>query len=122
MTFRELDGDIVLSAPNSPLEQWYSAVRDMDVADLEIGDIARSLHQDLFLETIVPVALRRLEADPLAGELYGGELLVAMKGIGRGFWLSHPEEANRLVTIAKQAMELSLDSDLNLTARDLIGM
>jgi len=49
----------------------------------------------------VPLALARLEHDPLAeGDFYPGDLLVAALRVPPAYWQSRPAEAARLRSIA----------------------
>lgn len=95
-TFRELDsaaGRPPLPPPppegEFPLPAWYRSVIDVAIDDLTTEDLARACRQDVHLKEVVPRALEILKNDPLAGEFYDGELMVAMLGIQSEFWLAN---------------------------------
>jgi hypothetical protein len=61
---------------------------------------------------LVPLALARLEVNPLAeGDFYPGDLLVAVLRVAPAYWQSHPDEAARLRTIAGSADLDELDAE-----------
>jgi hypothetical protein len=65
---------------HKPLEQFT-------VADLQIF-----IGQNMSLEYLLPIAIERLEDDPLVeGDYYCGDLLVAVLKIEPRFWSEHPE-------------------------------
>ena len=105
-TFRQIEQHLGLnmssSLGESPLEAWYERVRDKQLAEFSDEDLAKSCRQELFLDFVVPFAVERIETDPLAGELYDGELLEAVALIMRGFWLEHQSLANRLCRVITQ--------------------
>ena len=92
LTFRELDGDEPLPDPQWPLEHWYIRVRDIKIAELSAGDLARAVRQDVFVSEILPDCLALLRHEPLIGEMYDGELLVALAKYSERFWEGHPRE------------------------------
>lgn len=89
-TFRSLVGESS-SADTSALGAWYARVAEVPVEQLQIGDLCRAVRQELALPYIVPIAVELVSSEPSAGELYDGELAVALARIPRDFWA-----ANRL--------------------------
>lgn len=83
-TFREL---LLINnsnyAPNnrSSLDEWFSGVLAVSLDELEVGDIARAIRQELFLEEILPKAEVILRQDPLAGEGYDGQLISSIASL-----------------------------------------
>jgi hypothetical protein len=118
-TFRYLDGNIDYVPPASALEEWYNQVRDTPLENMGIGDLARACRQNIFPSAVVPICLLRLEEDPLAGDLYDGELLLALKGLPRDYWATHPQEKSEFLRLAERAVNESGDSELKITPRDL---
>jgi CDI immunity proteins len=52
------------------------------------------------LDALVPLALERLEADPLAeGDYYPGDLLAAVLAIPSAHWLAHTRQRDRLSAV-----------------------
>lgn len=83
-TFREL---LLIKNSNyvpnnlSSLDEWFSGVLDISLDELEVGDVARAIRQELFLEEILPIAEVILRQDPLAGEDYDGQLISSIASL-----------------------------------------
>jgi len=120
LTFRDLDGNIPLPIPSSMLENWYISVRDIKVAELGIGDLARACRQNEFVEEVVPYCLKELKRDPLAGVLYLGELAKALTQIPTEYWTSHTIEKDTFLALAKHGYEESENKYLNISEADLL--
>jgi hypothetical protein len=114
-TFRELDGDFPLPISSSALEDWYIEVRDTPITGLTLGDLARACRQAIFPEAVVPVCLDRLEVDPLAGDLYDGDLVRALKGLPKDYWRTHRVEMERFLSLAERAFQAGDDLELLIT-------
>jgi len=71
------------------------------------------------LDQIIPIALDLLEADPLAGEFFDGELLVAMKAVSMAYWRDNRTQRDRLLDIIHSCM-LGLSGDIKKDADDLV--
>lgn len=80
------------------------AARSKPISRLSVGDLRLLIGQRMGLDYLVPIALAVLENDPLAHEHYRGELLIALLGVPREFWIAHAELAVRLVEL-KQLVE-----------------
>jgi hypothetical protein len=109
VTFRSLESDadrrLIADSGNSPLESWYRRVRDTPLDKLNSGDLSRACRQQLYPTAVVPIAIAKIEKEPLAGELYDGELLVALKSVSRDYWSAHSAEAFGIASIAKSILE-----------------
>ncbi|MBK4717120.1 MULTISPECIES: contact-dependent growth inhibition system immunity protein [Tenebrionibacter/Tenebrionicola group] len=68
---------------DSPLDQWFSGVVDIPIDQLDVGDIARSIRQDVFLADVLPRAEALLKDDPLAGDDYDGQLISSIASLNR---------------------------------------
>jgi hypothetical protein len=117
ITFRTLDEQegFYLTAPLSrewPLEKWFASLYDVPLHQFTDFDLARSLRQGIHVEAVVPYSLRALERNPLAGELYDGELLTAMIHLPQDYWLVHVQERDALTRIVQHALLTSDDEDL----------
>jgi len=121
LTFRHLDGNITLSPPTSALEEWYIQIRDTTLYDLKLDDLARACRQRLYLDQIVPICLHELEKNPLAGELYDGEVIYALKQVPEDYWLHNQIHLRRFINLTKLAFSQSGDPNLELTEKDLIN-
>ncbi|MEQ1830686.1 MAG: contact-dependent growth inhibition system immunity protein [Pirellula sp.] len=84
----------------SMLDEWYASIRNVPVDELQIGDLARACRQKLHLRLIVPVIANELRLDPLAGEIYDGELVKSLLSVPRLYWVENPVDAKDLLDIA----------------------
>ena len=104
-TFRQLesprDANPNANVGGSPLEIWYRSVRDKPISQFTYNDLCKACRQGLYPEVMVPVAIENLRKEPLAGESYDGELIVAMKSVDSNFWLAHASLALEVASIAK---------------------
>lgn len=72
-----------------PLVIWYNKIRSKYILELNDGDVAKLIRQELFLKYIVPEAIRRLKKNPTIGELYTGEMLTALYKLDNTFWIDN---------------------------------
>jgi len=82
-----------------PLPAWYRAVSETPLDELGVEDICKACRQQVHLEHVVPLALRILKTEPLAGEMYDGELLVSLKSAPSDYWIAHQDEVSSLKSI-----------------------
>jgi|WetSurMetagenome_2_1015567.scaffolds.fasta_scaffold509111_1 hypothetical protein len=101
-----------------PLPSWYREVRDIPLGQLSIGDICKACRQRIHLNYIAPIALDLLEANPLAGEMFDGELLLAMKAVPEAYWREDRIQRNRLLGILRSFMP-DLSGDIKKDVDDL---
>ena len=72
-------------------------LRRRPIDKLGIEDLRVLIAQQEGLDVLLPLALDRLEQDPLAeGDFYPGDLLVAVMRVPPAYWQAHPTEATRL--------------------------
>ena len=81
-TLRDLAKGGVVGEGHSGLEEWYRKVEVVPLLELSDGDLARACRQNLFLESIIPIALERIRASPAAGDLYDGEIARSLIATG----------------------------------------
>ncbi len=117
-TFRQLDGGTDLA--KSSLDDWYDGIRDVKLRELQDGDLARCCRQNLFNEYVVPVAIDRLQLRPLAGDVYDGELLAAMKSIEMAYWTANQAESKLLREIAVRAKVDTDDDEIRDDVEELV--
>ena len=67
--------DIKNLKATSPLDIWFNALVQKERSQLKLSDISRMLRQDIYIDLALPLAWDRLVDDPLAGEMYEGQLL-----------------------------------------------
>ncbi|MEP4077926.1 contact-dependent growth inhibition system immunity protein [Haloferula sp.] len=78
-------------------------------------DLRVLIGQSIGLDYLIPVALRRLEADPFSsGDLYPGALLVAVLAASKDWWLTNPEAEVRALQVLYRVEDLrdSIDSEI----------
>lgn len=60
-------------------------------------DLRIMIGQQISLPLLIPLAVERLEAEPLAeGNYYPGDLLAAVLKVDRAFWPEHPDSFQRI--------------------------
>ncbi len=107
-------------AEEYPLPAWYRAVRETTLNRLSLEDISKALRQRIHPEVVVPLALHLLTSNPLAGELYDGELLASFKGVTPDYWPAHSRDAATLVEVVERLVQDSeLDDDIRRDADEL---
>ena len=111
VTFSVLDRE--KGIPESPpisdgkysLPAWYFSIRDVPLDALGIEDISKAVRQNIHLEHSVALALKRLQAEPLAGEMFQGELLCSLKSVPTSYWPKHPIEQQSLNTVINAVLQ-----------------
>jgi hypothetical protein len=107
-SFQDLDRRQGLSGDLGPLEfpsglvLWYHRIYEVPVGRFTVDDLARAVLQDCHLDYILPLALRELEKNPLAGEFYDGELLCSLLGRPPYEWKSRPDYLRRVLEIVRR--------------------
>ena len=105
-----------------PLPAWYRAVCETPLDDLGLEDICKACRQQIHLEHVVPLALRILKTEPLAGEMYDGELLVSMKSVPSDYWPAHRDELLSLKSnIEAVCRSESVGDDLRRSMQELLA-
>lgn len=124
MTFRQLEpshsGRSEPDPNNSPLDGWYCRIRDTPISEFADEDLGRACRQAIYVDHIVPIAIARLEAEPLAGDMYDGELLVAMKSIPVNYWRNDQQSSERLLKVVERVKQLSDDQDIIHDVNELV--
>jgi hypothetical protein len=111
------------SGEEYPLEAWYRSVRDLPLDELTTEDLSRALRQNIHLDHIVPLALKILGAEPLAGEMYDGELLVSLKAVPPRYWSRHEDERRSLRSSIEAALRMEeATEDVRTDARELLKL
>ncbi len=101
-----------------PLVQWFASVYETPLADFTHGDLARACRQRTFYDHVVPYALAVLRKNPLAGELYDGELLTALLRLPQEYWDNHHHEKGVLRAVMMRAYVQTDDAELQATIMD----
>ena len=72
-------------------------LRRKPLCEFTVGDLRIMIGQRISLPILIPLAVERLEEEPLAeGSFYPGDLLNAVFGAGEEFWASHPDSFQRV--------------------------
>lgn len=75
-------------------------LRDLTNEELRVG-----LGQQVGVTYLVPLAIKRLEADPLLeARLYGGDLLQSLLDVPFDYWLRHPDLQQKADCLATTTM------------------
>lgn len=88
----------------SSLSDWYRSVREIPIADLDLGDLCRAVRQRLFIAHVLPIAVSYLETDVLAGDDYDGQLISSLHALTQVDWRNCPAEAQRTEQILRGAL------------------
>ncbi|WP_152392611.1 contact-dependent growth inhibition system immunity protein [Paenibacillus guangzhouensis] len=80
------------------LDNWYNRLICKSVDEIDIEDTSRMLSQNIFVELGIKRALEILSADPLAGEMYEGQLLGLLYSID----LNEFEDLSQLKLLLQQ--------------------
>jgi len=105
-----------------PLAAWYRAVYHTPIDELSIEDIAKALRQQIHPEHVVPMGLRILESDPLAGEMYDGEVLASLKAVACDYWRIHPEDTAALGAVIERLLQdTAIADDVRRDADEVRG-
>jgi hypothetical protein len=82
------------------------AARQKPLAELTVEDLRVLIGQNESLGRLVPLALLRLEENPLSeGDYYPGDLLNAVLTVSGDFWRDHDELASELDGILREVEE-----------------
>ncbi len=87
-------------------------LRQKPLAEFTVEDLRIMIGQRIGLPFLVPLAVERLEEEPLAaGDFYPGDLLQAVLRAGETFWVDHPDSLQRVRKIVGRVKDLlpSLD-------------
>ena len=66
---------ITFEEPLYPLQKWHNLLIEKTVDEITIADVLRMLRQNEFVDLALSKAIRFLQQDLFAGELFEGELL-----------------------------------------------
>jgi len=103
-----------------PLPAWYRSVREVPIDKLSIEDIAKALRQQIHPEHVVPRALQILQTDPLAGEMYDGELFASLNGVTPDHWVNHSDDTALLRLVIERLLpDPTIADDIRRDAEEL---
>jgi len=64
-----------------PLDEWYKALINKRIKDLNINDICKMLRQGIFVEIAIKKAIEILKQNPKTGDFYDGQLIKSICAI-----------------------------------------
>lgn len=100
-------------------------LRRKPLAEFTVEDLRIMIGQKVGLAFLVPLAIERLELEPLvAGDYYPGDLLQSVLRINRAFWVDHPSCFERVRQVVCQVRELipSLEEVDRATIQDVLAV
>jgi len=109
---------------DSHLVRTCHRLRRVPLENFSDGDLRIMIGQQIGLLRLVPIALEKLEEDPLVdAELYPGDLLNAVLGIPESFWIKHTDMRAVLCRVVAKAKELltSIDEVFERSVRDILA-
>lgn len=90
---------------DSYLVQTCHALRHKPLGAFSVEDLRIMIGQKISVPILVPLALERLEDNPLAaGDFFLGDLLKNVLQIDASYWHAHPEHHRRAREIANRAL------------------
>ena len=98
---------------DSHLATAIHELRNKAIGQFSAEELRITIGQSVGLPNLVPIAISRLERDPLIeGDFYPGDLLSAVLRVAESFWDSNPALRERLLPVAKLARDRSDESDV----------
>jgi hypothetical protein len=110
-TLEELDGEH-WHEPNADATGLIRAcyrLRKVPVGTLSNDDLRLLLDQQIGTVWLVPIALARLSKEPLAGDIYPGDLLNAVLTTDSKHWETHPDDRASLWAIRTALDQIGSD-------------
>ena len=108
---------------HSSLVTTCHRLRRKPLNQFTVGDLQIMIGQQISLPILVPLALERLEDEPLAeGRYYPGDLLGAVLKIDERFWSNHADSFQRIRRVVCRVREIlpSLDEVIRPDAQRLL--
>jgi hypothetical protein len=123
LTFRQIENSKGIAVSNdafdSSLSNWYQDVRDKPIDQFMDKDFGIACRQQVYMEFVVPVLLSRLKSEPLAGDMYDGELLIAIAALPKQFWTDNTVARNALRTFLDSIVVETNDEDITAALHNL---
>jgi hypothetical protein len=92
---------------NSHLVRTIHRLRRKPLAEFDVEDLRIVIRQGIGLPFLIPLAMERLEEDPLAGgDFFDGDLLQAVLEGGEAFWGNRSDLVQRLRKVIQRAIDL----------------
>ena len=92
---------------DSHLVQECHRLSRVPLKDFTIENLRIMIGQNFNLNYLIPLAIEKLEQNPLAeGDYYAGDLLVNVLRSDSKFWLKFPNLKSKVIQIADKAFEI----------------
>ena len=119
-TLEQLDGEVwpEPNATDTRLVRECHRLRRVPVGDLTINDLRELIGQQIGIEWLVPLALGHLDNDPLAGELYPGDVLNAVLRCDQVYWNENPAQLIALWRVRDALEQLQTEASKLLARPD----
>ena len=92
----------------SPVTKRCHELRTKPLRDFTIEDLRTMIGEQIALRQLVPIALERLQADPLAeGDCFPGDLLASLLRVNAAYWEWSPDYDQWLRDLTEQAEQRS---------------
>ena len=107
-TLQNLENSEWLSSDyDSRLIRRIKELRKIPLYEYSIEDLRIMISENVGLEYLIPLALEKLHEDILAeGNLYKGDLLLAVVNSRDAFWKNHPSYQNELIELVEKNKEI----------------
>ncbi len=87
------------------LESWYRDNRLKPFDQFTSWDVSRAITQRICFEQLIPIAIKLLQANPMAGEWYEGDLIDSMRKVPVSYWQAHSDQRDAMRIICNQVVQ-----------------
>ncbi|KQU63311.1 hypothetical protein ASG66_02550 [Bacillus sp. Leaf406] len=94
------------SQADYPLDEWYNTLLNKDCTELDINDLCRMIQQDIFIEIAVDKAVKVLKRNPLAGDVYDGQLVEVLLSVDMEKITEQREPLNEVLLDVRNNVEI----------------
>jgi hypothetical protein len=106
------EGDWGEPTHESGLVATCHRLRRKPLSEFTIEDLRVMIGQGIGLSYLIPLALERMEEEPLAeGDYFPGDLLAAVSRVDEAFWKAEADSAQRIRQVVLRAKDVVLKSD-----------
>jgi len=93
------------NADFSSLTAWYDRAREKQFSEFSVEDWCKCVRQELYLKYLIEWPIAELRKDPLAGEMYDGELANAFTSVSHEFWMCREQAKEEVKAIFRSAYD-----------------
>ena len=88
------------------LDEWFNALINKKITNLNINDLCRMIKQDIFIEVAIDRAFEFLKLNPLEGDVYDGQLLEVLFSVDVEKTSEHKERLKEILMDVKGNVEI----------------